>query len=90
MNLEGTSILGFSRARGSGGRSTLFGNRIEWLMLECNSGLRPGEQAMLEFSDIDLVHGFIHVPQKPDLGFHIKNYQTAGASHADSIANERQ
>jgi len=44
-------------------------------MLACNSGLRPGEQAMLEFSDVDLVHGFIHVQAKPDLGFHIKNYQ---------------
>src|SRR5207247_310423 len=30
---------------------------------------------MLEFSDIDPVHGFIHVQAKPDLGFHIKNYQ---------------
>ena len=44
-------------------------------MLACNSGLRPGEQAVLEFSDVDLVHGFIHVQAKPDLGFHIKNYQ---------------
>ena len=58
-----------------GMRSTLFGNCAEWLMLACNSGLRPGEQAMLEFSDVDLVHGFIHVQAKPDLGFHIKNYQ---------------
>src|SRR4030095_4251856 len=33
------------------------------------------EQTMLEFSDIDLVHGFIRVQGKPDLGFHIKNYQ---------------
>ena len=55
-------------------RPTLFGNRVEWLMLECNSGLRPGEQAMLKFSAVDLVHGFIHVQGKPDLGFHIKNY----------------
>ena len=30
---------------------------------------------MLEFSDVDLVHGFIHVQAKTDLGFHIKNYQ---------------
>jgi site-specific recombinase XerD len=58
-----------------GVRPTLFAQRIEWLMLACNSGLRPGEQAMLEFSDVDLVHGFIHVQAKPDLGFHIKNYQ---------------
>ena len=56
-------------------RPSLFSNRIEWLLLACNSGLRPGEQAMLEFSDVDLVHGFIHVQPKPDLGFHIKNYQ---------------
>ena len=56
-------------------RPTLFGNCAEWLMLACNSGLRPGEQAVLEFSDVDLVHGFIHVQAKPDLGFHIKNYQ---------------
>ena len=44
-------------------------------MLACNSGLRPREQAMLEFSDLDLVHEFIHVQTKPDLGFLIKNYQ---------------
>ena len=61
--------------RRSGVRPTLFHNRVEWLMLACKSGLRPGEQAMLEFSDVDLVHGFIHVQAKPDLGFHIKNYQ---------------
>ena len=30
---------------------------------------------MLEFSDVDLVNSFIHVQAKPDLGFHIKNYQ---------------
>jgi site-specific recombinase XerD len=58
-----------------GVRPTLFAHRIEWLMLACNSGLRPGEQARLEFSDVDLVHGFIHVQAKPDLEFHIKNYQ---------------
>jgi integrase-like protein len=61
--------------RGPGVRPTLFAHRIEWLTLACNSGLRPGEQAMLEFSDIDLFHGFIHVQAKPDLGFHIKSYQ---------------
>lgn len=44
-------------------------------MVACNSGLRPGEQAMLEFPDIDLVHGFIHLQATPDLGFHLKNYQ---------------
>jgi integrase len=49
-----------------GKRSTLFNDRREWMMLACNSGLRPGEQAMLEFPDIDLVHGFIHVQAKPD------------------------
>ena len=57
-----------------GERKTLFGNRLEWLVLACNTGLRPGEQTMLEFSDIDVVHGFIQVQGKPDLGFHIKNY----------------
>jgi site-specific recombinase XerD len=56
-------------------RPTLFGNRIEWLMLACNSRVRHGEQAVLESSDVDLVHSFIHVQAKPDLGFHIKNYQ---------------
>jgi hypothetical protein len=30
-------------------RTTRFGDRLEWLMLACNSGLRPGEQCMLEF-----------------------------------------
>jgi site-specific recombinase XerD len=64
-----------ARERRPGVRPTLFAHRLEWLMLACNSGLRPGEQAMLEFSDVDLVHGFIHVQAKPDLGFHLKNYQ---------------
>jgi site-specific recombinase XerD len=64
-----------AREKRIGERPTLFVNRLEWLQLACNSGLRPGEQTMLEFSDVDLVHGFIHVQAKPDLGFHIKNYQ---------------
>ena len=64
-----------AREKRPGLRVTLFANRLEWLMLACNSGLRPGEQAMLEFSDVDLVHGFIHVQAKPDLEFHSKNYQ---------------
>ena len=64
-----------AKERRLGERKTLFANRLEWLVLACNTGLRPGEQTMLEFSDIDLVHGFIHVQGKPDLGFHIKNYQ---------------
>jgi site-specific recombinase XerD len=45
-----------------GKRSTRFSDRLEWLMFACNSGLRPGEQCLLELADIDLVHGFIHVP----------------------------
>jgi len=64
-----------SRRERPGMRPTLFGDRLEWLMLACDSGMRPGEQTMLEFLDIDLVHGFILVQAKPDLGFHIKNYQ---------------
>jgi hypothetical protein len=56
-------------------RPTLFAHRLEWLMLACNFRLATREQAMLEFSDVDLVHEFIHVQTKPDLGFLIKNYQ---------------
>jgi len=39
-----------AREKRPGERPTLFCNRIEWLMLPCNTGLRPGEQAMLEFA----------------------------------------
>jgi hypothetical protein len=34
-------------------RATLFNDRREWIMLACNTGRRPGEQRLLEFSDID-------------------------------------
>lgn len=64
-----------AREKRPGVRPTLFAHWLEWLMLACNSGLRPREQAMLEFSDVDLVHEFIHVQAKPDLEFLVKNYQ---------------
>ncbi len=58
-----------------GVRTHQFNNWAEWLMLACHTGLRPGEQATLEFSDIDLTHGFLTVRRKPHLRFHPKNYQ---------------
>ena len=56
-------------------RSTLFNDRWEWITLACNTGLRPGELRFLEFSDIDLQHGFVRIQSKPHIGFHVKNYQ---------------
>ena len=52
-----------------------FNNWPEWIMLACHTGLRPGEQSTLEFSDIDLVHGFLTIRRKPHFHFHPKNYQ---------------
>ena len=56
-------------------RSTFFNDRREWIMLACNTGLRPGEQRILEFSDINLKHGFLRIQSKPRIDFHVKNYQ---------------
>src|SRR5207244_716791 len=56
-------------------RSTLFNDRREWVLLVCNTGLRPGEQRFLEFADIDLSHGFLRIQSKPRVGFHVKNHQ---------------
>ncbi|PWT98983.1 MAG: hypothetical protein C5B51_28145 [Terriglobia bacterium] len=56
-------------------RSTLFNDRREWIMLACNTGLRPGEQRVLQFGDVDPEHGFLRVQSKPEIGFHVKNYQ---------------
>jgi len=56
-------------------RSTLFNDRREWVMLACHTGLRPGEQRVLEFSDINLEHGFLRIQSKPEIHFHVKNYQ---------------
>jgi hypothetical protein len=30
---------------------------------------------MIQFADIDLDHGFLRVQSKPEIGFHVKNYQ---------------
>ncbi len=56
-------------------RSTLFNDRREWIVLDCHTGLHPGEQRVLEFSDINLEHGFVRVQSKPKINFHVKNYQ---------------
>ena len=39
---------------GHGRRSHQFNEWPTWIMLACHTGLRPGEQATLEFADIDL------------------------------------
>jgi len=52
-----------------------FSNWPEWLMLGCHTGLRPGEQRVLEFADIDSTHGFLIIRRKPHLHFKPKNYQ---------------
>jgi integrase len=68
-------LLAKAREERDGLRSTLFNDRREWILLACNTGLRPGEQRLLEFSDVDLQHGFLRIQSKPRIGFHVKNYQ---------------
>ena len=56
-------------------RSTRFNDCWSWIVLACNTGLRPGEQRVMEFADVDLEHGFLRVQSKPQIGFQVKNYQ---------------
>jgi len=60
-----------------------FNHWPEWIMLACHTGLRPGEQGTLEFSDIDPVHGFLTIRRKPHFHFHPKNYQLRRVPLAD-------
>ena len=46
----------------------------EYVMLACNTGLRPSELLHLEGRDIDLVGRKLRVRRKPELGFHPKSY----------------
>ena len=41
---------------------------------------------MLEFPDVDLVHGLIHVQPKPDLGFH--RQELPGSIHSAGAGSE--
>ena len=59
-----------------------FNNWPEWIMLACHTGLRPGEQATLEFSDVDLIR-FLTIRRKAHLRFHPKNYQIRRIPLAD-------
>ena len=68
-------LLSKAQEKRDGLRSTLFNDRREWIMLACNTGLRPGEQRFLEFGDINLEHGFLRIQSKPQIGFQVKNYQ---------------
>jgi integrase len=47
------------------------------------TGMRPDEQSTLEFSDIDLVHGFLTIRRKPHFHFHPKNCQLHRVPIAD-------
>ena len=46
----------------------------EYVMLGCNTGLRPSELLHLEGRDIDLVGEKLRVRRKPEFGFHPKSY----------------
>jgi site-specific recombinase XerD len=72
---EYLTLVAKAKEERSGVRSTLFNDRWEWVVLACNTGMRPGEQRVLEFADIDLQHGFLRIQSKPGIGFHVKNYQ---------------
>src|SRR5262249_5074234 len=72
---EFVALLAKASEERPGVRPTLFNDRWEWIVLACNTGLRPGEQRFLEFEDIDFQHGFLRVQSKPRIGFRLKNYQ---------------
>ena len=46
----------------------------EYIMLGCNTGLRPSELLHLEGRDVDLPGKRLRVRRKPELGFHPKGY----------------
>jgi integrase len=46
----------------------------EYVMLGCNTGLRPSELLHLEGRDIDISGRKLRVRRKPELGFHPKSY----------------
>jgi len=52
-----------------------FEDLAEFIMLDCNTGLRVSEVLTLEFSDVDWEKRILRVRNKPHLNFHIKNYQ---------------
>jgi site-specific recombinase XerD len=47
----------------------------EFIMLDCNTGLRVAEALTLEFTDVDWGRGILRIRNKPHLSFHVKNYQ---------------
>jgi len=52
-----------------------FEDLAEFIMLDCNTGLRVMEVLTREFSDVDWERRILRVRNKPHLNFHIKNYQ---------------
>ena len=52
-----------------------FRNWPEWIQLNVNTGLRLREMLFLEWSDVDLSAGVLHIRNKKDLGFHPKSHQ---------------
>lgn len=58
---------------------TLPGERFEDLaelvVIACHTGLRSAELLHLQFSDVNLERGMLSVRNKPQIGFHVKNYQ---------------
>jgi integrase len=72
---EYEKLLAQAAQERDGLRCTLFNDRLEWIMLACHTGLRPGEQRLLESSDINLEQGYLRIQSKPWIRFHVKNYQ---------------
>jgi site-specific recombinase XerD len=64
-----------------------FEDLVEFIVLDCNTGLRVSEVLTLEFADIDWERRILRVRNKPHLNFSVKNYQERHVrlnSHAEA------
>lgn len=53
----------------------MFTELDKFVVVRCHTGLRLSELLNLEFADIDFARRILRVRNKPQLGFHVKNYQ---------------
>jgi integrase len=53
----------------------MFTELDKFIIIGCHTGLRLSELLNLEFADVDFIRRILRVRNKPQLGFHVKNYQ---------------